>query len=437
MNDCRPGHHFQNWDGTISSNPSLFCQPDSEQKVSDIVSRAEKEGKVVRTTGAGHSWSNFVLTDDYLVNLDHLDKLLNVDAKLKRVKVQGGIRLKNLIPLLAKQGLGMKNTGSILEQSIAGAISTGTHGTGIGFGNISTQAVGFSIVTGAGSVRVIDNTAADRTLLRAARVSIGCLGIITQVTLQCVDHYSLEFSAYAWTFSEVLSVLDTLIAENDRVRIYWFAPTDLMLVMTMNALGKPRGILGKATNGPFSVIGAVLETVAVETAGLLGLLRSVGIKPEHKECTLIWRCTAPYDRVLTIPVPPKHQECEYAVSMDQATSALKSFHDLVANHQFTFTLPVEIRFVAQDDSMLSTSNGTDVCYIGAYTHGTEAASELFAAFEPLMKQYGGRPHWGKHLSLTSDEVKAMYREWGDFVGIRKDLDPKGTFANMPVKVLFS
>jgi hypothetical protein len=122
--------------------------------------------------------------------------------------------------------------------------------------------------------------------------------------------------------------------------------------------------------------------------------------------------------------------------VDFGHAAINSFHDLVAVGHFTFTLPVEIRFVAKDDSMLSTSNGTDVWYIGAYTHGTDAASQLFAAFEPLMRRYSGRPHWGKHLTLNRDDVQRMYPNWADFVGIREDFDPKGTFLNARLKTLF-
>jgi FAD/FMN-containing dehydrogenase len=192
MKACRANATFYNWDSTLSSRPARFCQPDTVEDLCEIVKTAAAEGSTVRVTGAGHSWSDFVLTNQTLVNLDKLTRLRRVDGT--RVTIEAGIRLKNLTALLADNGLGMKNLGTIREQSIAGAISTGTHGTGQAFGNISTQIVGMKLVKADGSIWTI--TEQDSAMLRAARVSIGALGIITEVTLDCVDHYELDFSLY-------------------------------------------------------------------------------------------------------------------------------------------------------------------------------------------------------------------------------------------------
>src|SRR5262252_6133946 len=176
-------HTFRNWAGTLSFKPERFCQPATEAEVSDLVKDAAAKGGRIRTTGAGHSWAQFVVTDKTLLQLDKLKKALIADITKQRFTVQAGVRLKDLVEMLALDGLALRNMGSITEQSIAGAISTGTHGTGIRLGNIPTAIVGLNLVTGTGDVLKI--TEADKDLLNAARVSVGALGIITQVTIQC------------------------------------------------------------------------------------------------------------------------------------------------------------------------------------------------------------------------------------------------------------
>src|SRR5262245_5058891 len=184
MPDFKSNYTYENWAHTLKFKPDRFYEPHTEQEVVEIVKDALSRGGRIRTRGGGHSWSHFVVTDDSLMGLDQLKRGLIADVLNRRYTVQAGIRLKELIQNLALDGLALKNMGSITEQSIAGAISTGTHGTGISFGNIPTSIVGMKLVTGTGDVLTI--TEADTDLLDAARVSVGALGIITQVTIQCV-----------------------------------------------------------------------------------------------------------------------------------------------------------------------------------------------------------------------------------------------------------
>src|SRR4030095_13406692 len=168
------------------------------------------------------------------------------DILRKRFTVQGGVRIKNLVKMLAKDNLGMANLGSIMEQSIAGAISTGTHGTGLRLGNLATQVVGLKLVNGKGEVIQINES--DTALLKAARVNFGALGIIVEVTLQCVENYDLEFKAYWCRFDDIIEKLDAMNAENDRVRIWWFPQTIAgikhdVIISTMNRPGTPPGVL--------------------------------------------------------------------------------------------------------------------------------------------------------------------------------------------------
>src|SRR5262245_46035118 len=233
MADCKSNYTYENWAHTLKFKPERFCEPDTETKVVEIVKDALARGGRVRTRGGGHSWSHFVVTDDTLVHLDRLNKGLIADVLNHRYTVQAGIRLKDLIHNLALDGLGMKNLGSITEQSIAGAISTGTHGTGIRLGNLATSIVGMRLITGTGEPVTITETDAD--LLDAARVSVGALGIITQVTIDVVPIYKLKHTTYFCKFDDVIDKLNTLAGENERFLVWWLVapigPKDNVLVI--------------------------------------------------------------------------------------------------------------------------------------------------------------------------------------------------------------
>jgi FAD/FMN-containing dehydrogenase len=156
--DCKSNYTFENWAHTVKFKPERFCEPSTEAEVVEIVKDAVAKGGTIRTQGAGHSWSGFIVTDKTLLQLDKLNKGLIADVLHHRYTVQAGIRLKNLIKNLAFDGLALKNLGSVAEQSIAGAISTGTHGTGLGLGNLSSFIVGMKLVTGTGDVLTIKDT---------------------------------------------------------------------------------------------------------------------------------------------------------------------------------------------------------------------------------------------------------------------------------------
>ncbi|PYS17747.1 MAG: hypothetical protein DMG11_34425 [Acidobacteria bacterium] len=219
MADCKSNYTFENWAHTLKFKPERFCEPASEADVIAIVKDALARGETVRTQGGGHSWSDFVVTDKTLIQLDKLNKGLIADVLKRRYTVQAGIRLKDLINNLALDGLAMKNLGSMTEQSIAGAISTGTHGTGLRLGNISSSIVGMKLVTGTGDLLTIKES--DGDLLDAARVSIGTLGIITEVTIEVVPLYDLDHNTYFCKFDDVIDKIDTLNQENERFLIWW------------------------------------------------------------------------------------------------------------------------------------------------------------------------------------------------------------------------
>jgi FAD/FMN-containing dehydrogenase len=432
--DCKSNYTFENWAHTLKFKPQRFCEPDTEAEVIDLVKEALVSGGGVRVEGAGHSWSHLIVTDKTLVQLDRLKKPLIADILNRRYTVQAGVRLKELIRNLATaDGMALKNLGSITEQSIAGAISTGTHGTGIRLGNLSTSIVGMHIVTGTGDLLDIKET--DTDLLDAARVSLGALGIITQVTIEIVPLYNLEYSAYWGKFDDVIDKIDILNQENERFLIWWLVgpigPKDNVVVVTMNPPGTPAGFLGQA--GDVSGGAADRDPLPMDTNDLLSIILSL-FQPKRFQRFL--RRTERYDKALTLPLlPVLHRECEYAIPVEHTSEALKSLKRVFEEGDLSVALPVEVRFVAKDTSLLSPSHGMDVCYIGVSPQSN--ANEIYSRVEPILKEYGGRPHWGKHFTLTRSEAEAMYPDSYDkFRKVRKELDPKGVFSNTLVRQLF-
>jgi FAD/FMN-containing dehydrogenase len=426
MNDCRTRHTFSNWSHTLEFKPRQFCKPRTEARIVEIVTDARDRRGCVRTQGAGHSFSQLLATDDTLVSLDDLDQSLRVSGT--EVTVSAGIRLKDLVKRLADRGLALKNLGSVTEQSIAGAISTGTHGTGLTLGSLSTQVIEARLVAGDASVVSLTR---DDPRLKAACLSLGALGIITELTLACVPHYRLEYDAYVGKFDDVMASLGSLTSENVRVLIWWLVPffdRDDVVIITKNPPGHPAGLLGSAEDRvrrPFGIqhtpLGRGVDALwnAIAGQGLGGGTR----------LRKIWHMEGDYDDMLTIPLLPVfHTESEYAVPHVQAAAALTAFRHVVEENDFRFILPVEVRFTAGDDIHLSPGNRGPACYIGASP--SERTAEVFARFEPLMREHGGRPHWGKHFTLTRADIRSMYgASYDAFVSVRDALDPDRVFSN--------
>jgi FAD/FMN-containing dehydrogenase len=421
---CKTGKTFKNWAETIEFKPKFYCHPQNAAGVQSIIQRAATNNEHVRIQGNGHSWSQFVQTKDHLLQLDEFGDAVTAQPG-NQVSVHAGIKLKKLIERLRglNPPLALRNTGSILEQSIAGAISTGTHGTGLGLGNLATQVVGMTLLTMKGNTPTpLSLPAQGLDHFRAARVSMGALGIITQITLQCIEDYDVELKAFKKSFAEIANqaVIDQLNAANQRVRLWWFLPPLFgaeVLVTTMNNIPN-----GNDTQFPEALV-AFLEFLAEGTESNPLALRG------------------PYNELLTLPFQEvKHRECEYAIPVEKTAEALNALKEIIDEGDFKTDLPVEVRFVQADDALLSPANGRDVCYIGVNTkaHNEDpSANELFARFEPLMKQFGGRPHWGKHFTLTPDDLTKMYgADYEKFKTIRNELDPTGLFENTLIRNLF-
>jgi L-gulonolactone oxidase len=436
--NCESDFEFNNWDYTLHCEPKLYCEPRSEVEVVDLVKQTYARGGVVRAFGAGHSWSPLVPTSDTLISLRKLKTPVTVDTAQMRATVPAGMRIKNVIKVLRDNGLGMQNLGSITRQRIAGAISTGTHGTGLKIGNLSTQITAMKLINGLGEIRVLSEQDPE---FAAARISLGALGIISQVTIQCRKDYNLLYKSEHRPFKDLQHTLDYDLNNNERLRLYWFSwiPEDIQ-VMTMNET------TAAATKESGPAENPTVQAVAPDTYSLpywqgLGL-RVESNKRKGSKARLTWfneEKVKPYDQALTTIMPPPHQESEYAIPVEKAADAVRALQSLIKEKGYLDLILVEVRFVAQDNIMLSPSHDRPVCYVGGYIFGKADVKSFFKNYETLMKSksFGGRPHWGKHLTLSQQEARNLYPKTFDkFNDIRKELDPKGIFANDFIHNLF-
>ena len=431
-------HTFRNWSQTVTFKCDEFKEPNSESEVVQLVKAAAANGKKVRVQGGKHSFSQLVTTNDILVSLDAIPDTCTVNGNL--ATVNAGIRLKELIPLLRSKGLALRNLGSVTEQSIAGAFSTGTHGTGVTLESFSSMVTGMKLVDGQGQVQVVSS--AD---LPAARLSLGLLGIITEVTLDCVPHYQLEYNAYVCRFDDIVDRMDELAAENERARIWWLRPAigpgDTVIIITQNPIGAAPGFPADEPNLDDDAIPGLFASLAFDLGAILGIL--VGVPAKAGRFRRFLKFTDDYDKVLTLEALPLfHREMEYAIPAQHASKALKQIRHVLDEGDLRLFLPTEVRYVAPETHLLSTSldRPQGVVYMGMSPgppHVMNNSAEVFERFEPLMRTLGGRPHWGKHYSLTREDLDRMYPgTHNTFVQTRRRFDPNGVFLNSLLIPLF-
>jgi len=432
---------FRNWAGNHGCRPAALDEPASEAELADLLARAGAAGERVKAVGAGHSWSDAACTDGRLVRLDRMARVLSVDPAGRLVTVEAGIRLRDLTERLDERGLALANLGSISEQSIAGAISTGTHGTGAGLANLASQVVALRLVAASGRVLELSPDR-DPEVFRAARVSLGCLGILSAVTLRCEPAYDLVEESGPVPFEDALAALPDLLAKNRHLKLWWLPHTDRINVYRLNPA--PEGP-GRARFG-HDGLGRRLERSQAMLALFATLLRLGAAAPplipwanrlvsafQFKE---IRRCDRS-DRVLNVStLVPRHEETEYAIPIERTAEAMREVRALIESRGLRVNFIVEARFAAADDALLSPAHGRDSCHLGAYMYRCAGLDAYFEAFEALMARFGGRPHWGKQFRPGRAELRPLYPEFDRFDTIRRELDPRGMFENAFTRRVF-
>jgi FAD-linked oxidoreductase len=407
-----------------------IARPGSVAEVVQVVRTAAERGQTVKAVGAGHSFTDIAATSGVLLELDALSGILAVDAATKRVRVAAGTRLYDLGPLLAAHGLALQNMGDIDRQSIAGATSTGTHGTGLTFGGLATQITAATLVTGAGDVLVVDESHRPE-LLPAVRLGLGALGILVEVELQCVDSFVLRSVDRPRPFDEVLDGWEELVRGSDHFEFYWWPHTDKAMTQTKTRLPADTAF---TTPNPLALWAEkrLLENEALRAQQALGHLIPAAVPGLSRFATGVYgegeRSGISYE-IFASPRLVRFRESEYAIPFEALPQALRDVRGLVERNGWRISFPVEVRAAAPDDNWMSTAHGRPSAYIAVHRYFRDDPTEYFRAFDALMRTYEGRPHWGKMHFRAAEDLRPAYPRFDDFLRVRDELDPDRRFAN--------
>jgi FAD/FMN-containing dehydrogenase len=390
--------HWTNWSGAVSCAPHAVAAAHDEAELAAIVHVASREGRTVRPLGAGHSSSPLCASDGVLLSLERWTGLESADAAAGVVRARAGTTLYDLGRQLFAHGLALHNVGDIDRQTLGGALATGTHGTGRALGNLSSAVVGLRFVRADGEIAELDAARpADRDLLRAGRVSLGALGVVTAVALRVVPAHRLHERVWRTSLDEALARLAEWTTATRHFEFFYYPKHDFAECKALDRTEAP----------PESVAGRAGERIGW----------SHEILPSVRE--------------------QRFHEMEYSLPAALGPVCFREMAMRLRARHPEVTWPMEYRTVAADDALLSMAHGRDTAAISVHQDGRYAHEPVFAALEPIAVEAGGRPHWGKWHRLEAAALARVYPEWERFRAIRRGLDPSGVFLSLALRRLFA
>jgi FAD-linked oxidoreductase len=428
---------WRNWAGTETATGVEVLRPASTDEVAAVVKTAAEQGKKLKAVGSGHSFTGCSVPEQVMIRLDGLASITTADRDSGRVTLGAGTGLAKLNAGLASFDLAMANLGDIDKQTISGAISTGTHGTGARLGGLATQIVGLELVTADGSV-LHCSAEENPDVFAAARISVGALGVITSVTLQAVPAFLLRAQEMPLPLGEVLGGFDEFADGNDHFEFYWFPHTDLALTKRNNRVaagvgaspvGRLRGWVDDdlLSNRVFELT----NRLAVRRPGLVPRINQLASRAlsarEYVDASYKVFCS---ERNVIF------RESEYAVPREHVVEVVQQLRAWIDRSGERIAFPIEVRVAAADDIWLSTAYGRDTAYVAIHQYHRLAHDKYFDAFEQIVGAFGGRPHWGKLHTLGADQFRDRYPRFDDFLAVRDRLDPHRTFTNPYTRQVF-
>ena len=379
---------WTNWSGRLAASPARYARVDSEAEVAAALRDAARDGLRVRCLGAAHSHSKLVVTQGLLLDPSAITGVLQVDLPRREASIAAGTRIADCGEALRQHGLALHNQGDIDRQAIAGAIATGTHGTGNTLQNLSASVVGARIVLASGEP-IECNAEHEPELFQAARLSLGALGVVTSLRLSLRDAYKLEEKMWLEDLDAVVDRLDELVNATRHFEFFW-------------SPGRSR---------------AACKTLSVTDA-----------EPQYPLAEEGRRLAWSYD-VLANERNDKHSEMEYSLPADRGPACLRAIRELVHRDFPDLAWPIEYRSLAEDDVWLSTAYHRPTATISVH-QGIEADDEgLFRACEEIFRDFDGRPHWGKVHYLGGETLAQIHERWDDWWRVRDHFDPNGVFLN--------
>jgi L-gulono-1,4-lactone dehydrogenase len=426
--DFEIGPVWRNWAREQVCHPVEIVRPRTREGLVRAVVTAREAGRRIKVAGSGHSFTDAALTEGTLLRIEALDRLLDFDRSSGLVRVEAGAVLGELNRKLDELGIALANLGDIDRQTIAGSISTGTHGTGIDFQNVSAQVEALELVGADGTATVVDPRA-DADGWRAARIGLGALGAIYAVTLRTVAPFTLDRRDHPLPLAETLDSLDDRVDAFDHFEFYVFPHTDTALCRESSRSDQPprpphpaeryarEVMLENWLSGVFTAISRHVPALGPRLARAAAASFASASKIDRS-----YRVFASERRI-------KFTEMEYGIPREHAREAVERVLEVAARPETQCVFPIEVRFVKGDDAMLSPSFERDTCYIAVHQDRKLDWPRYFRAVEGILAGYGGRPHWGKRHERTAAELAPLYPRWSDFQQVRRRLDPGGAFAN--------
>jgi FAD-linked oxidoreductase len=425
---------WSNWSGSVRGVPRTAAMPRSVDELAKLIGEYGRDGRCVRVVGASHSFTPLVQSDDVLMSLEGMQGIETVDAERGTATVLGGTRLYNLGDALFQHGLAQENLGDINVQSISGAISTGTHGTGINFGSLSTQVVGLTLVTASGEILEC-SPEKEPDVFKAAQVSMGTLGVIAKVKLRVVPTKRLHYHGFRKKLADCLANMEQYKQENTHFEFFWFPYTDSVQAKFLNETSS------EATTSSFW---GNFNKIVLENCVYWVLSESCRLNPKlcKTVCNISAQTIANIDEVnyshllYTTPRWVRFQEMEYNIPAEHAATVITEIQECIERNQFEVHFPLECRFVHSDDIWLSPAYQRESSYIAVHMYRGMPYRSYFEHIEEIFKRYQGRPHWGKMHMRTAEELATLYPRWNDFRRVRAALDPQGMFLNEYLRKLF-
>ena len=379
---------WRNWAGNVLCEPRAHVSANSEAEVVAALREAERDGLGVRVAGSGHSFSPLVATNGLLLSLDGLAGIARHEPEKQGIWVRAGTKLHALGPALHALGLALENLGDVDVQTLGGALATGTHGTGRSLPNLSARVSGLRLLLADGSLRVLREDD-EPELLAAARVSLGALGVVTAARIDCVPAYRLHERIERMPVADCLASLGERMAASRHFEFFWYPSRDLAEAKTLEPTELP----------PEAVAGRKYERIGW----------SHEILPSVREQRFV--------------------EMEYALPAEAGPACFGAVRARMQSHHGGVLWPVEYRAVRSDDAWLSTAHARETVTLSLHQDNALPWQDFFADLEPVLRAYGGRPHWGKRHGLGARELARLYPRFDDFRRLASELDPTGRFRN--------
>lgn len=421
---------WRNWAGNQTSHPVEVMSPTTPEEVAAAVTGAGARGIPVKPVGAGHSFTSIAATDGLQLRLDGLCGVTNVDMERRRVRVLAGTPLHVLNPTLEGLGLALPNLGDIDRQSISGAISTGTHGTGLRLQGIAAAVSGATLALADGTL-LSCSSEVEADVFQASRVGLGALGVLTEVELECVPAFRLHAKEFGADLDDVLAGIEEDVATHDHVDMHWFPHTDKVLVKHNNRAGESH--VGEPLPAWRSWLDDDLLSNKVFELTNRASARWPAVVPRLNQVTSRALSAREYTdvswKVFCSLRDVRFRESEYAVPRAALPAVLGALRSWVDTHPVSLPFPVEVRFTGADDVWLSTAYDRENAYIAVHQYHRMDDGGAFAAFEAIVAEHQGRPHWGKLHTLGAERLRELYPRFDEFLAVRDRLDPQRRFGN--------